>query len=375
MTEKEAIARELESLAKRVRALPGGVEVTPPPSSLLPDGLYRRADGVEHYLVVGGKRYHIKDMADFHRLDLRWEDVKVVSWEQLGPLPVLDEYDPPVEERHKTIIGINVQTSSGRQALPYVRDLGIKDVRTSVHYLNTREDLDWIHKYREEGINILPIIAPHPENGDFRERLNWLFQNFGFFSEVQLGNEHDNEHTAHPEGGRVWGTLTRRGAEVARDHGSKVVAHGLGWTQVGVHDYLRAFIETVGDSVDAMALHSYGSNPTWEPMGRARFFQEYGWNGPVQATEVGLRGPDSRAFLTGHYGRLPTEEESFRYQAETFHDILTTPDLDLYSVAYLFQLTPDQKEARLHGTHHYCSILNEDWTPRPAYKVVKERKN
>jgi hypothetical protein len=372
------IAARLRSLADEIDRPPESIP-DPQPEALLDDELYQIPGQDAIWRVKDGVRWHI-DGAEW--ASLGYVAPLLVDAGMLARVPIRGDTAPipppaPAPKPERTgpepIIGINVQPSTAWQSLPFLVDLGIKHVRVSFREPDTPGDWAWLPAYREAGIEVLPMLDPRRDGYRSAWRLLRSAFGAGAFPFVQLGNEGDGVGNANRGGGEYAGRLMLEVADEIHSTGTKIVAQGLGWTQPGVHQYLRAMIETAGHAVDVFANHAYGHNPTWEPMSRATFARQYGWQGPVWGTEIGLRGPDAREFLGGHYRREPTDEEMLRYHAEVWGDILTHADRLLYERIYLFQLTPDDEVARAHGLPFYCSALDGAWKPRPAYHVLRER--
>jgi hypothetical protein len=293
-----------------------------------------------------------------------------------GPHVVVQEPgDPPVQEpaeepaREEPLLGLNIQPASGHVSLQHVLALGIRHVRVSLREEETIErDWGWHALYRAAGVEVLPMVA-HPHGlRDFRPRLDYLLSAIGHVTAVQLGNEYDDEVWANTAGGRAVGRMVRQAALWLHERGIRAVAPGLGWTQPGVHDYYRAMLDECGDLIDVVALHTYGDHAWGEPLSRCEHLRAAGWTGPIWNTEMGQRGPDSRAFLRGYTGREPTREDVLRWQREVWERVLTEdPSRFGYERIYGFQLAPDDR----HDGSIYCGIVEPGWTPRPTYEWLR----
>jgi hypothetical protein len=192
-------------------------------------------------------------------------------------------------------------------------------------------------------------------------RYRVLFDAFGPFPYVQLGNEADG---AGPFGipnadpytqGKRWAEQVRDAAKLIRrfDPHVKIVAGGVAWVHEGTLEWVRGQIE--GGGFDVFAMHIYGIGCAGEPLSRYSAVRSLGWNGPLWATEIGTN--DGQAAYAGR--------DADAFQAEQMRACLTTDPARLgYDRLYWFQLTPDPEG---------YGILRPDFSPRPAFDWLRNR--
>ena len=266
------------------------------------------------------------------------------------------------------IIALNIQPPDARAdtVLSLLRSGRVKHVRVSWWRWSVARDWAWLPRYRAAGVEVLPLIYPGTDDAgsvgaSMAARYRTLFNAFGPFPYVQLGNEADG---AGPFGipnsnpyrqGRRWAAQVREAARLIHqfDPAVKIVAGGVAWVHPGTLDFVRGQLE--GGGFDVFAMHIYGIGCAGEPLSRYTAVRTLGWTGPIWSTEIGVNWSQA-AFI----GR---EREAF--QVEQLRACLTEDASRLgYERLYWFQLTPDPEG---------YGILRPDFSGRPAYDWLRSR--
>lgn len=284
---------------------------------------------------------------------------------------------PPVEipVPAEPIVAINVQPPEPEhvdRVLDALLELRIQHIRSSWWPWSDSSSWSWLPAYRRAGIEVLPLVYPRDvpaeESGvSMAARYRDLYDAFGSFPYVQLGNEVDGWSSkgggpfALAPGkdpclqGRRWAEQTRIAVELIRefDPDVQVVSAGVAWNRDGVLEFVRCFV--VDAPIDVIAIHPYGVHIYGEPLSRWESVAAQGWTGPIWATEWGV----SRA--EAEYAGADADQ----WQLENWRQVLNNdPSRFGYQRLYGFQLTPAEAG---------WGILNADWTPRPAYRWLRDR--
>jgi hypothetical protein len=266
------------------------------------------------------------------------------------------------------IIALNIQPPDGRAdtVLSLLRSGRVKHVRVSWWRWSAPRDWAWLPRYRAAGVEVLPLIYPGTDaaasaGASMAARYRALFDAFGPFPYVQLGNEADG---AGPFGipgadayrqGRRWAAQVREAARLIHqfDPAVKIVAGGVAWVHPGTLDFVRGQLE--GGGFDVFAMHIYGIGCAGEPLSRYTAVRSLGWTGPIWTTEIGVNWAQA-AFV---------RRDRDGFQAEQLRACLTEdPSRHGYERLYWFQLTPDPEG---------YGILEPDFSPRPAYDWLRSR--
>lgn len=263
--------------------------------------------------------------------------------------------------RAEPLLGLNVQPGHAPGAVPLLHHARIRHVRTSWWEWSDRQSWAWYPEFESAGIEVLPLVYGGRESR-LVERYDALRRHFGPFPWVQLENEPDAEGTNRRHGER-YGAYLRRAAEHIKrvDPGTRICSPGLGWTQPGVHGFLRGMVEEAGGLLDAVSIHIYGHHPYGEPISRWQQVRE-AWSGELWCTELGQGDLSTRAY---HQFREISRAEIDDFQAAAWRIALSEdPNRSGYARIYGFQLGWDDGG---------FGILNRDGSPRPAYDWLVSR--
>jgi hypothetical protein len=260
------------------------------------------------------------------------------------------------------LVCLNVHPATCEWALPLVRQAGVRHIRASWWEWSTPREWRWVDDFRAAGVEVLPILYGGGVDRRAIQRYDLLRRSFGPFPWIQLENEPDYEG-ANRSRGRDVGRYLRTVADHirSRDPGTRICAPGLGWTQPGVHDFLRGMVEGGAGAFDALSIHVYGHHPYGEPLSRWKHVRA-AWPGEIWCTETGQDHASTRAFL----GRqdLPRGELD-RFQQEAWRRVFTQdPERSGYARIYGFHLGWDEWG---------FGLLNADRSPRPAYRWLASR--
>lgn len=284
-------------------------------------------------------------------------------------------------------LSINVQPLDHPDQVPVVlkllKDAKINHIRASWWAWSVPNDWKWFQEFKNEGIDVLPIIYSHPDDGakfgqSMGRRYEDFIKNVGLTPYVQLDNEVDGDgefglnpdtmkgRTAKEQGQR-WAEQMKIASERIRslNPGVQIVTAGVAWNREGVQDFIKGMIEVGG--FDVLAIHVYGDYVYGEPISRGKIVRELGWNGPIWVTEFGASDWTYRTIQEIYHGRTGvSQEECDEYQLENWRKVLTEDESrDIYERIYGFQLTPD-----MYGWG--ITKMNPPYEPRPTYQWLRE---
>ena len=279
----------------------------------------------------------------------------------------------PAAAQAEPAIALNIQPPAPHQAdrvLSLLRAAGVRQVRASWWHWSSPESWRWAPAYRAAGIEVLPLVYPTADAGAepgraMAARYRALFDAFGSFPYVQLGNEVDGDGPYGIRGmdaarayeqGRRWGAQLRAARALIHrfDPAVKIVAGGMAWVHPGTGAFLRGLAEVGG--FDVLAIHTYGIGCAGEPLSRYREVRAAEWRGPIWNTELG----------TNHGHAAYVRRDPDRFQAEQLDRCLfQDPSRFGYERLYWFQLTPSEEG---------YGLLRPDFTPRPAFDRLRARR-
>lgn len=265
-------------------------------------------------------------------------------------------------------VALNVQPPAPEHAeriLSALEDLRVSHIRSSWWTWSDARSWSWLPAFRRAGIEVLPLIYPADVAADavgrsIATRYRALFDAYGSFPYIQLGNEVDGDgHFGLTDGrdpyrqGQRWARQLAVATELIRrfDRDVRIVTGGVAWNREGVQDFVRGMVGVGG--FDVLAIHTYGIHVYGEPLSRYQAVRAQGWAGPIWLTEWGVSRAEAN--FAG--------AEADGWQEENWRRVLAEDDSRFgYDRLYGFQLTPD-----LHG----WGLLSENWQPRPAYRWLR----
>lgn len=282
----------------------------------------------------------------------------------------------PPKPKPEPIVAINIQPPSAEDQDPMLEALlalGIKHVRASWWAWSTPMSWSWCPAYQAAGIEVLPLVYPHPHVTDPDEiaasmaaRYKLLHDTFGKFPYIQLGNEVDGWKEGDPPGpfsvspgrnhfetGQLWATcMTNAALRIAQfDSATKIVTGGVAWNTEGVRDFTRGMVVVGG--FDVLAIHVYGDAVFGEPLSRYLALREAGWNGPCWATEIGVSTIQSRAVGADYK----------TYQLENIREVFSVDaSRHGWERLYWFQLPWDPEG---------WGITDRAWVRHPAFEWLR----
>jgi hypothetical protein len=275
----------------------------------------------------------------------------------------------PAASQGEPTIALNVQPPEPHQVgtvLGLLRAARVRHIRVSWWAWSTRASWAWLPAYRAAGIEVLPLVYPTGNGAEnagrtMAARYRTLFDAYGSFPYVQLGNEVDGAGPFAIRGadpyrqGRRWAAQLREAARLIHqfDPEVRIVAGGMAWVHPGTEEFVRGLVD--GGGFDVFAIHIYGIGCAGEPLSRIGEIRAQGWRGPVWATELGVDDGQARY--------IKRNRDTF--QAEQMRTCLAVdPSRVAYERLYWFQLTPDPNG---------FGILRPDFSPRPAFDWLRSR--
>lgn len=266
-----------------------------------------------------------------------------------------------ISRADEPVIGLNVHQEECLTSLPRLQELRVRHIRTSWWTFSRSDDWRWFPRYRDAGIEVMPLVYGGPE-GRAAARYDALRRSYGPFRWVQLENEPDSEGANERRGYR-FGRYLRDVADHIRqrDPGTRICSPGLGWTQPDVMGYLRGLVDGADGAFDALSIHIYGHHPWGEPLSRWRQVREV-WSGELWSTELGQGSLSTRAY---HKFRDVSRRELDDFQERAWRVALSEdPNRTGYDRIYGFHLGYDDGG---------FGILNADGSRRAAYRWLANR--
>jgi hypothetical protein len=259
------------------------------------------------------------------------------------------------------LVCLNVHPSTCEWALPLIREAGVRHIRASWWDQSRPSEWSWADRFRADGVEVLPLLLGGLERRGI-QRYEVLRRSFGAFPWIQLENEPDYEGADRARGREIGRYLRTVADHIrTRDPGTRICAPALGWTQPGVHEFLRGLIEGANGAFDALAIHVYGHHPFGEPLSRWQHVRAV-WPGEIWCTEVGQDHASTRAFLRNPRA---TRSELDAFQAEAWRRVFSEdPERQGYSRLYGFHLGWDEWG---------FGLLNADRSARPAFRWFAAR--
>jgi hypothetical protein len=259
------------------------------------------------------------------------------------------------------LVCLNVHPSWCEWALPLIKEARVRHVRSSWWEWSRASEWSWVDRFRADGVEVLPILSGGVDRRGI-QRYETLRRSFGPFPWIQLENEPDYEGADRARGREIGRYLRTIADHIrSRDPGTRICAPGLGWTQPGVHDFLRGMIDGANGAFDALSIHVYGHHPFGEPLSRWKHVRAV-WPGEIWCTEVGQDHASTRAFLQKPRA---TRSELDAFQTEAWRRVFSEdPERGGYRRIYGFHLGWDEWG---------FGLLNADRSPRPAFRWFAAR--